>query len=1835
MRRHFSFLYIFIGIVLISGILAVSCKRDVEILTPSLYSEPSPVHLGLDLTAVLTRTGQKPVSDTLGSGCGFVEGRTVKSFSFLPETKSSIVHSLPSSLPCRIYYYDSGWVYAGEDEDAGDTVSYDSSSMTWTTAGSYNLDGKKIRIVICSDCESFDEQEATLRWASETTLDEYDPYGAWKDVDSYDRNSTATVVLNHLCAAVSFTFNGEGPSGLVVKGLRFGGMPVGDVVYDSTAADPFSGASANTGGQLSYTHDFAIIPGASAAIMGNGNYFLLIPGRSMPLYIDISYGGQNYTLSREFAVDELTAGYIYDYKVSFASFSEMDPYITLLKTEDDVDCNPQTVAVSYDTNINVGGDWEADSVDASVDPEFRLLRVEVPGNLYGTDRQLPATGGYRVRFGGPEGSPVAPWVYSDNSLIIRQSGTSVAMGPDSGDMVEFASSVAVNPAGESFPDAWLRSTYNSETLSATVIGPWITLASDNLDAQGLRLSALTFAPNTGSMSRTGTIRVFGSQSGQAPYSVSKLYTFTQAPQSGQGYRLTVTQPSAPIHVGETFTPEVRLYTDEYVGGILVTTDSVGSVVPGSDCSWTPASPGIVSVASDGTATGESSGRITVTVTYIAPDGSELSASYELDVLRYAYRLRIFPDSAVVTTGESAVFSFRLYADDYLGNTLYQSNVFNGPLSGGHNGVSPSTCVYVNSVPAVAGMAFGDGSNGGTFPDIVVTGLSEGSSQVGIECRDFLAADGSYVRAVASFVDEPVIEYFYRLAMDQWEYAIAVGDTQPLPMHLFRDEYHDGVLYASDPTGSQAAWNEYDYSLDTPDGASVQFAGGAATGVAAGTVYAHATAKAGTGYIAFGGGYVTTTTTILISDTVTYSYSLVLTPAEASVETGSTQDYSVELVTNKYVNGTLSQTTSTPLSPEDCSWESSRPDRATVSGGTATGVTVGSTVITASYVAPDSSTVSAAADLAVTPAYSYRYRLSISPVSAILYEWESGGTTADHYQDYVVTLHKDRYLGSSLDAFDYESQVLANASCSWASSDPSVASVTTGTAQGLVSGVTTITATYSAPDGTSPQASSELTVKPVRETRYYLSYQDNPASTSPDVTFAPFETTVNASQNPDGVWITSVINSYSPRVYMYSAQYVYGVLNSSVSRTELTLAERRSAVCIWTSYDTSVGYFAASGNSRCVLQFNFNALPGSVLISTDYPSPDGNGTLHCEGIVHVNLYTYKFIRFYVNPPLRSISVGEVAEYQANIDYVRYLNSVSQGQIVGTVQNAAWQSGNSAIGTSEGDGYFTGVSGGSTSVSATYNDGHGTVLSDVAALEVVDNRTRTYSYSLQLTPANASILVGQTQAYTAMLTTEVYVDGTLEDTYVSDVSGSCDYTLSNSTIASVSSNIATGLKAGFTNISARHMSTNTSSNTVRLNVSNNPDLATYEYEYALRIDPLVSTIPVGGTQSYRAFLTKTVYECFDGVRSGVYTVEPESDVTYSCSFTSRNTGIATMNLVRANGVSGGVANIYATHTATGTVSGDAQLTVSDNISYSLIITPPTAFVGVGGTQDYTATLYTTVNGVTDSGRDVSAESVFTSRQNSIATMSGRTATGVSGGVANIYAMHAASGTTSDDAQLNVTNDISYSLIITPPTASVAVGGTQDYTATLYTTVNGVSDGGRDVTAASVFTSRQTGIASMSGRTATGVSGGTANIYAAHTATGTVSGDATLTVSEPVSSYYLVISPSPGKVYVGEHTIYDESKVTYDGYSVKLYKNQGGVNSFVMDVPRASCTWSSSASAKATVSAGVVTGVSETAKNEYVTISASYAYDGKTAGGTAKLAVRRRVNDGWTTDDVPVEN
>ncbi|HWG76944.1 MAG TPA: PilC/PilY family type IV pilus protein [Steroidobacteraceae bacterium] len=336
---------------------------------------------------------------------------------------------------------------------------------------------------------------------------------------------------------------------------------------------------------------------------------------------------------------------------------------------------------------------------------------------------------------------------------------------------------------------------------------------------------------------------------------------------------------------------------------------------------------------------------------------------------------------------------------------------------------------------------------------------------------------------------------------------------------------------------------------------------------------------------------------------------------------------------------------------------------------------------------------------------------------------------------------------------------------------------------------------------------------------------------------------------------------------------------------------------------------------------------------------------------------------VQPNNPTIEVGQTQQFTA-IGY--YSNGTSM-----TITNqVTWSSSDTGIGSISAGGLATGVAVGSTTITATLTGISGdttlTVTPYVAPVPPTLN-------SLVVTPATASIYIGNSQQFTA---TAYFSDGTTQD-----VTSSASWTSSNNGVATISGGgRATGHIVGSVTITATYEG---AQGTANLSVLTPPTLM------SIAVTPANATIYVGSTQQYVAI--------------GTYSDASTRILTTSSVWSSNTTTVATITSGGglATGLVAGTSMITATY---GTVSGTATLTVQDRpppaVLLSISVAPPYPTIDVGQTQSFVATGHYN-DGTT---KPLTTLASWSSSNTSIATMSSNVASGIALGTSTITATYA---------------------------------------------------------------------------------------------------------------------------------------------------------------------------------------------------------------------------------------
>lgn len=334
---------------------------------------------------------------------------------------------------------------------------------------------------------------------------------------------------------------------------------------------------------------------------------------------------------------------------------------------------------------------------------------------------------------------------------------------------------------------------------------------------------------------------------------------------------------------------------------------------------------------------------------------------------------------------------------------------------------------------------------------------------------------------------------------------------------------------------------------------------------------------------------------------------------------------------------------------------------------------------------------------------------------------------------------------------------------------------------------------------------------------------------------------------------------------------------------------------------------------------------------------------------------------------------------------------------------------------------------------------------------------------------------------------------------------------------------------------------------------------DYSYALEISGSSSIdMETGGSVQLKAwYITR-----YKGVE------ESRTDVTDMATWTSNRSSVASVSNGYVTAASPGICSIFASYE--GHRDG-ISINVTSAAEYEFVVTPAYALLSPGGTKMFKATFYTIVDGVRDSGVNVTDETEWYSYDNTVVQINDRGyANGVGEGSTTIRAQYY-EYIYFVDVDVVDNNVYSNSLVVSPSSVSVEHGGSVDLTATYYYYVNGRVDDSEDVTSdpECVWSSSDESIARVSGGTVTGLAEGSVVITADY---GGCTSKSTVTVgSKPVAyEYDLVIEPSSLSLEIGRtgsltaiYRIYAdgalESETDVTSYATWKTENSGiaGVN------------------------------------------------------------------------------
>ncbi|HEX8710663.1 MAG TPA: Ig-like domain-containing protein [Terracidiphilus sp.] len=868
-------------------------------------------------------------------------------------------------------------------------------------------------------------------------------------------------------------------------------------------------------------------------------------------------------------------------------------------------------------------------------------------------------------------------------------------------------------------------------------------------------------------------------------------------------------------------------------------------------------------------------------------------------------------------------------------------------------------------------------------------------------------------------------------------SIAAGQTLQLAA---TGKYSDGT---SSNLTSQAAWKTSDSSLAATN------ASGLLTSFKQGSVTVSATQ-----------GGVTGSATIQVTQAALSSISV---SGGASLSAGASEQLSAN---GKYSDASTQDVTS------QATWQSSDATVATISAsGLLTSLKSGTVTITASL-----NGMSGTATVVVTATVLKAIEVVVPSPSL------ASGATEQLSATGVYSDNSTQNLSSQV---------------AWQSSDGTVATVSTsGFVTSLKAGTVVVTASLNSVSGTGSITVTAVALTAINVgipspslaagTTEQLSatgvYSDNStqilssqvAWQSSDATIASVAASgLLTSLKAGTITITASLNGVTGTGSVTVTQPVLKAINVGIPSPSLTAGatEQLSATgaysdsstqdlssqVTWQSSDATIASVSSAGLVRGLKK-------GSVTITATLNSVSGTGSVTVSAAALSSIS--------ISPAVFTIASGQNKQLSAQAVY-------DDGSTADVTSQVAWSSATPTAATVDSNGLVTGVSAGSSVITASLDSKQSTAQAAVTAAQL---------QSITVTPASASIATGQTQAFTA--------NGIFSDGSTTDITNSVTWSSSAENIAAIN---ATGLATGVSAGSAKIVATSGSVLSSPVSLTVTPAVLT-----EIDISPDGQAIPVGG--QYPLSLTGTYSD---------NTTQTINGATWSSSD-------STLASVDNTGIVSGLANSNnspVTITANfGGMSTTATVYITSAAPVSLQLTPASASIAKGTTVQFSANVVYTDGSI----QPVTAGVVWQSSSASTAAVSlGGLATALAPGQATITATYDSLTAT---ASLTVTEAALANIVVTPANTVVGINGNVQYTATGVFTDNTTEDLSTQV----IWTSSNATAAFINATgIATGVNEGTTTVSATY---GSVSGSATLSVT---TAKLLSITITPSNPVVPPHS------------------------------------------------------------------------------------------------------
>ncbi|HXW90815.1 MAG TPA: choice-of-anchor D domain-containing protein [Terriglobales bacterium] len=662
----------------------------------------------------------------------------------------------------------------------------------------------------------------------------------------------------------------------------------------------------------------------------------------------------------------------------------------------------------------------------------------------------------------------------------------------------------------------------------------------------------------------------------------------------------------------------------------------------------------------------------------------------------------------------------------------------------------------------------------------------------------------------------------------------------------------------------------------------------------------------------------------------------------------------------------------------------------------------------------------------------------------------------------------------------------------------------------------------------------------------------------------------------GNGVTPVI--VNPSSITFSSNVSVG--EPSTART-VTLTNNTSSAVTLDSVVASPAAYAITSNtcgtsvaadSSCTLSIVFTpAVTGTTTgtLTITYGSSNVQIVVSMTGGAQVNRLT----SLAITEPSATLAVGATEQLTATGTY-------ANGTTGNVTDAATWSSSNTAVATVSSTGVVTGVAAGPVVITAAVAGTNDGTVSNTASLTVNQAATLT---AITLTSSQGSTTADTSPTVAAGATLQLYATGTYSNGTSQDITASATWASTNTASATVSAaGLITGISGGTATISAT-LSGVTGSATLTVNT----------------LTAITLTAAQGSTTAIAppTLVTGTTLQVY---ATGTYSNNSTQDITAAATWLSATTADATVSGGLITAVAAGSSLITA---SVGSINASTTATITAPTLVSISITPATATVAAGDSQQFTATgsysNNTTQNITANVTWSSSNSGVIMSSATAGLATAGDSAIGAS--VSISASMVTSTGTTvtaATPAVLTVGPAALVSIAVTPASASIAEGTTEQFTAT-----GTYSDGSTQNLTSTVTWSATGGAATFSGTTAAGLAQASDSVEGTVTITatsGTISGSTTLTVTAPVLTSIVVTNVAPANPPTGPGSPADVT--IYQGQTEQFYAVGAYSNGTYQNITL-TAAWSTSAGTVATIStAGATAGLATAVGGGAVTISAT---------------------------------